>query len=266
MTVYPINPISTLSMTRWHGRELPLEGCSDDTALPRHSGPCPVRWSVSGSTACHHCAPRCRRYNVVTTLAVSVRVIDANIRGFGLNNLLDRVRASGIPVLALDAAPDAAPDAACAGIPSEAPRAVAEDRFDAVVLGCVGMLQVARISGGTARPGHRPGRRRLGCKAADRHPDRLIHGARRRAPYRENTAGVRLSPKNPAKNNPYVIYSAPAPINFSTDSPVTATRSAAHAEIERAPRRARDRIPPTREHVHTDECAHTAPVSCKKAP
>lgn len=182
-------------MTRWHGRELPLEGCSDDTALPRHSGPGPVRWSVSGSTACHHCAPRWRRYNVVTTLAVSVPVIDANIRGFGLTNLLGRVRASGIPVLALDADPDAA----CAGILSEARRAVAEDRFDFVVPGCVGMVQVARISRGAARPGHRPGRRRLGGKAADRHPDRLIPGARQRAPYRENTAACGYAPKTGQK-------------------------------------------------------------------
>jgi allantoin racemase len=83
---------------------------------------------------------RHRRFSVVTTLAVSIPVIDANIAGYGLAPWLGRVRASGVPVLALEADPAAATEA----IRRTAREAQREDGAQAVILGCAGMTHVAR--------------------------------------------------------------------------------------------------------------------------
>lgn len=115
-------------------------GCFDDTALTQaqQTVQCPV--VGIGQAAFHQAALRGWRFSVVTTLAVSVPVIEENIAGYGLGGFLGRVRASEIPVLALEADPNAA----CARILDEARRAIAEDGVDAIVLGCAGMVHVTR--------------------------------------------------------------------------------------------------------------------------
>lgn len=111
-------------------------GCFDDTALDRVASVagCPV--IGIGQAAFHFCAMRGWRFSVVTTLDVSVPVIEANLASYGLAGHVARVRASAVPVLALEADAPASTDA----VRSEARVALTEDGIDALVLGCAGMV------------------------------------------------------------------------------------------------------------------------------
>lgn len=111
-------------------------GCFDDTALSRAAAlaSCPV--IGIGQAAFHYAALRNWRFSVVTTLAVSVPIIEHNIAHFGLSRQLARVRASDVPVLDLEHDPETS----AARILDEARSAQADDAVDAVVLGCAGMV------------------------------------------------------------------------------------------------------------------------------
>ena len=115
-------------------------GCFDDTALVEATSiaSCPV--IGIGQASFHYAALRNWRFSVVTTMAASVPVIEQNIRTFGLASFVDKVRASNVPVLDLEAAPDASENI----ILEQAKRAQAEDEIDAVVLGCAGMVNLSR--------------------------------------------------------------------------------------------------------------------------
>jgi allantoin racemase len=75
------------------------------------------------------------QFSVITTLPVSVPVIEDNIARYGIATACAQVRASGLPVLSLEQDPDTARDTliACARA------AMAEDKASALVLGCAGM-------------------------------------------------------------------------------------------------------------------------------
>lgn len=120
------------------GADAIVIGCFDDTALAaaQRLAPCPV--IGIGQAAFHACALRGWRFSVVTTLAVSVPVIEGNIAAYGLGGACARVRASGVPVLELERDPDRA----VSTIRDEAEIAVREDGIDALVLGCGGMSRV----------------------------------------------------------------------------------------------------------------------------
>ena len=79
------------------------------------------------------------RFSVVTTLGVSVPVIEANLAAYGFAARCGRVRASEVPVLALEE--DKA--GSCDLIAAEISRALVEDKPDAIVLGCAGMADLA---------------------------------------------------------------------------------------------------------------------------
>ena len=113
-------------------------GCFDDTALAEAAAlaPCPV--IGLGQAAYHYAALRQWRFSVVTTLSVSVPVLQGNIKTLGLDGHLARVRASEVPVLALEDDPESA----AKQVVAEARLAVAEDDISAVILGCAGMVQV----------------------------------------------------------------------------------------------------------------------------
>lgn len=113
-------------------------GCFDDTALTEAAAlvECPV--IGIGQASYHFAALRGWRFSVVTTLSVSVPVLEANVETLGLRRWLGRVRASEVPVLELDASPDAA----IPPIRAEALLAQEQDDIDAVVLGCAGMVHV----------------------------------------------------------------------------------------------------------------------------
>ncbi len=115
-------------------------GCFDDTALAEAAAraPCPV--IGIGQAAYHFAALRQWRFSVVTTLPISVPIIEGNIRALGLGHHLARVRASDVPVLDLE--DDS--ETATRMILTEAQRAEREDQIDALILGCAGMVRVTR--------------------------------------------------------------------------------------------------------------------------
>lgn len=122
------------------GAEGIIIGCFDDTGLriAAQRAACPVLGI--GQAAYHFAALRQWRFSVVTTLQVSVPILEENIRAAGLAPRLARVRASDVPVLQLEQDPDAA----TSQILGEASRAASEDGIDAVILGCAGMVHVTR--------------------------------------------------------------------------------------------------------------------------
>lgn len=115
-------------------------GCFDDTALPaaRDLANCPV--IGIGQAAYHLAAIAGGRFSVVTTLDVSVPVLEENVRTYGLSGQLGKVRASGVPVLALEN--DA--DAAIEQVIVEIEKAAREDGVQSVVLGCGGMVDIQK--------------------------------------------------------------------------------------------------------------------------
>lgn len=78
-------------------------------------------------------------FSVVTTLAVSLPVIEGNLAAYGWASRCARVRASGVPVLDLENAGSSVVEA----IAAEIDRAIAQERCGAVVLGCAGMADLA---------------------------------------------------------------------------------------------------------------------------
>lgn len=129
------------------GAEGIIIGCFDDTALEAaiEIADCPV--VGLGQASYFFAALQGWRFSVVTTLAVSLPVLEANVRRFGLATKLARMRASEVPVLALEADPSAAGET----IRAEALRAEAEDGIAAVILGCAGMVQVVEDVRGALR-------------------------------------------------------------------------------------------------------------------
>lgn len=112
--------------------------CFDDTGLAEayRIGGCPV--IGIGQAAFHYAALRQWRFSVVTTLSVSVPVIERNIARYGLAHFCRSVRAAEVPVLALEADPKGAGQY----IAEEARNAVERDGIDCVILGCAGMVAV----------------------------------------------------------------------------------------------------------------------------
>lgn len=88
-------------------------------------------------------------FSVVTTLPRSVPVIEHLIHGYGLSHQCRRVRSAAIPVLALEEPGSGAREK----VRDEIRRAIAEDRCEAVVLGCAGMADLtAWLSAETGIP------------------------------------------------------------------------------------------------------------------
>lgn len=120
------------------GADCIIIGCFDDTALEEAAdlAKCPV--IGLGQAAYHYAALRNWRFSVVTTLSVSVPILQANIQRQGLSPFLSQVRASEVPVLELDANPVGSG----AVVLKEALQAQARDDISAVILGCAGMAGV----------------------------------------------------------------------------------------------------------------------------
>ena len=113
-------------------------GCFDDTALDKAAAisDCPV--IGIGQASFHYSALRNNRFSVVTTLSVSVPIIEDNISGMGLTKFVSKVRASEVPVLELESDPKKASEI----IKLEALRAQKLDEVSAIILGCAGMVEV----------------------------------------------------------------------------------------------------------------------------
>ena len=120
------------------GAEGVIIGCFDDTALAeaRKLASCPI--IGIGQAAYYYAALQGWRFSVVTTLSVSVPILERNISALGLDQFLGKVRASEVPVLALHEDRNAA----AALVAEESRRAEAQDGVDAIILGCAGMVSV----------------------------------------------------------------------------------------------------------------------------
>ncbi|XAW87605.1 aspartate/glutamate racemase family protein [Vibrio sp. CDRSL-10 TSBA] len=79
------------------------------------------------------------KFSVVTTLGRSVPALEHNLMRYGMERQCIRVRSSEIPVLELEQEGSAAFDT----IAQEIERAIREDRAEAIVLGCAGMVDLA---------------------------------------------------------------------------------------------------------------------------
>lgn len=113
--------------------------CFDDTGLAeaRRLAPFPVLGI--GDAAAHAAALLGDCFSVVTTLPVSVPVLEANLAASGLKAVCARVRAADVPVLDFEHHPERA----AARLSEEIALALVEDAPDAIVLGCAGMADLA---------------------------------------------------------------------------------------------------------------------------
>jgi len=120
------------------GAKVIILGCFDDTGLTaaRALARCPV--IGIGQAAYHLASLYGPRFSVVTTLDVSVPILAANISAYGLDKNLGRVRASGVPVLALEDDREKA----TRQVKAEIVAAYHDDGINSVVLGCAGMVHI----------------------------------------------------------------------------------------------------------------------------
>ncbi|MDB4249031.1 aspartate/glutamate racemase family protein [Amylibacter sp.] len=127
------------------GASVIIIGCADDTGLikARDLSICPV--IGIGQAAYHLASMASGRFSVVTTLDVSVPIISANIKSYGLGSNLVRVRASGVPVLSLETDRERATQQVMA----EIDKARRKDMVGCVVLGCAGMAHINAEYGST---------------------------------------------------------------------------------------------------------------------
>ena len=113
--------------------------CFDDTGLWELRARSSVPVVGIGEAGYHAAALLGPRFSVVTTLAVSIPVLEENIRRYGFADRCARVRASGVPVLDIEGDEQRSR----ALIEAEVARAFEEDDVASVVLGCAGMANLA---------------------------------------------------------------------------------------------------------------------------
>ena len=121
------------------GADAHVIACFDDTGLDaaRQLATAPV---VGIGAAAYHAATLvAHKFTVVTTLARSIPALEHNLLKYGFERR-GHIRAAEVPVLALE---DEGSDAR-ARIDDEIASALAEDRAEAIVLGCAGMAKLSR--------------------------------------------------------------------------------------------------------------------------
>lgn len=113
--------------------------CFDDTGLYAARKRTRIPVIGIGEAAFHAAMLVAERFSVVTTLAVSIPVIQENIMRYGLAARCGKVRASNVPVLELERPGSMARET----ISDEIATALHSDGSDAIVLGCAGMADLA---------------------------------------------------------------------------------------------------------------------------
>jgi len=121
------------------GADAHVIACFDDTGLDaaRQLARAPV--IGIGEAAYHVASLVAGKFAVVTTLALAIPQMEHNLVRYGLATRCAKVRAAGIPVLALE-------DPASGGverISAEIEAAKRDDHAEAIVLGCAGMADLA---------------------------------------------------------------------------------------------------------------------------
>jgi len=126
-----------------------IVACFDDTGLDaaRCFSPAPV--IGIGEAAFHFASLIAGKFSVVTTLARSIGAIEHNLTRYGLASRCARVRACDVAVLDLEE-----PGSNARGkIEREIEMALREDGAEAIVLGCAGMVDLAKdLSRGAGAP------------------------------------------------------------------------------------------------------------------
>lgn len=110
--------------------------CFDDTGLLELKAKSHIPVIGIGEAAFHAATMLGQTFSTVTTLSISIPIIEKNIQRYGFSGQSKRVRASEIPVLDVGAKTDTA-------IRNEVLRAIEDDKCDSVVLGCAGMADLA---------------------------------------------------------------------------------------------------------------------------
>jgi allantoin racemase len=113
--------------------------CFDDTGLDAARALARAPVVGIGEAAFHVASLIAGKFSVVTTLSRSIPAIEGNLVKYGLMARCGRVRASEVPVLALEKREADA----CRRIDAEIEAAKREERAEAIVLGCAGMADYA---------------------------------------------------------------------------------------------------------------------------
>jgi allantoin racemase len=113
--------------------------CFDDAGLDAARALATAPVVGIGEAAFHLASLVAVRFSVVTTLARAIPAIEFNLVRYGLAARSARVRAAEIPVLALEARDGDATRL----IDAEIASALRDDRAEAIVLGCAGMVDLA---------------------------------------------------------------------------------------------------------------------------
>jgi len=116
-----------------------LIACFDDTGLWELKARSAVPVIGIGEAAYHVASVAASKFSVVTTLPVSVPVLEDNLVRTGLSSRCSRIRAARVPVLELE---DPNSDARHR-IEREIETALREDEIGAIALGCAGMADLA---------------------------------------------------------------------------------------------------------------------------
>lgn len=113
-------------------------GCFDDTGV--EAARCVSTAPVIGicQAACQHASLLAASFSIVTTLSRSIHPLQRRIIDYGFERQCQSVRASDIPVLALERCDEAAMNALYRQIEG----ALEEDGSEAIVLGCAGMVEL----------------------------------------------------------------------------------------------------------------------------
>lgn len=117
--------------------------CFDDTGLD--AARCLTAAPVIGigEAAFHAASLVAQKFGVVTTLERSVGAIEHNLLKYGLASRCTRVRASEVPVLALEDSTSPEGRHARAQIDAAIAQCLQQDGAQAIVLGCAGMADLA---------------------------------------------------------------------------------------------------------------------------
>ena len=127
-------------MAKADAADATIVACFDDTGLDaaRCFSPAPV--IGIGEAAFHFASLIAGKFSVVTTLARSIGAIEHNLVRYGLASRCARVRACDVAVLDLEE-----PGSNARGkIEREIELALREDGAEAIVLGCAGMVDLAK--------------------------------------------------------------------------------------------------------------------------
>ena len=121
------------------GADAHVIACFDDTGLDAARALARAPVIGIGEAAYHLATLVAGRFSVVTTLPRSIPVLEQNLLRYGLAFRCASVRAAGVPVLELERPGSPARER----ISAEIAAAIEEDRAEAIVLGCAGMVDLA---------------------------------------------------------------------------------------------------------------------------